>query len=126
VNEPRETRERVDKDEELVDLVSAVLVDPSLHTDLRMRLAQEITALLRTTHEDLYGPTRSHVHQRALGAHGDRVPSLLRAVLVDPSLHTDLRMRLYREIPDLVRVATTELRSIAQPHRESEFLERHP
>jgi hypothetical protein len=66
------------------------------------------------------------VHHRALGPHGDRVPSLLRAVLVDPNLHTDARMRLYREIPEMVRVATTKHRSIARPHRDSEFLERHP
>jgi hypothetical protein len=122
VNEPRETQESVDEDSELVDLVSAVLVDPRLHTDLRMRLCQEITALLRTTHEDLYGPAGSDVYPRVPGVHGNRVPSLLRAVLVDPNLHTDLRMRLYRAIPEMVAAATTNHRSIAHPHRANESL----
>jgi hypothetical protein len=89
----------------LVDEVTAVLVDPTLHTDLRMRLAREITELLRTAHEALYGPAGREVHQQALAAHGEHVPSLLAAVLVDPNLHTDLRMRLHREIPVMLRGA---------------------
>jgi hypothetical protein len=53
MNEHPETHELPDEDGQLVDLVTSVLVDPNLHTDLRMRLHREITELLRTTHEDL-------------------------------------------------------------------------
>ena len=34
------------EDKQLVDLVTAVLVDPNLHTDMRMRIHQEILQIL--------------------------------------------------------------------------------
>ena len=103
MNERGETQEYVGEDPELVDLVSAALADPNLHTDLRMRLSQEIAALLLTTHDDLYGPAGGDVHQSAREADGNILPGLLHDVLVDPNLHTDLRMRLHRDIPEIVR-----------------------
>src|ERR1035437_6234118 len=110
MNEHPETHELPDEDGQLVDLVNSVLVDPNLHTDLRMRLHREITDLLRPTHEDLFGPPGREAHQQTLDAHGEHLPSLLTAVLMDPNLHTDLRMRLHREISDL-------LRNAAEPRR---------
>ena len=96
-------------DAHLVELVTSVLVDPTLHTDLRMRLSREITEMVTRAHEELYGPVdgpaRCEALQRALPPAGDQVSSLLAAVLVDPNLHTDLRMRLVREIPELIRTA---------------------
>jgi hypothetical protein len=89
----------------LVDLVDKALVDPNLHTDTRMRLAREITDLLRDTHDDIYGSNGREVHRAMREAHGDRVPSLLEAVLVDPALHTDTRMRLHSEIREILRKA---------------------
>jgi hypothetical protein len=35
-------------DKQLVDLLTAVLVDPHLHTDTRMRLHREISEILQT------------------------------------------------------------------------------
>jgi hypothetical protein len=94
-------------DSRLVELVTAVLVDSNVHTDLRMRLSREITDMLSRTHEELYGPVdgpaRREALQRSLAAADDHVSALLTAVLVDPNLHTDLRMRLCREIPELIR-----------------------
>jgi hypothetical protein len=97
--------------DELVDLVSAVLVDPNLHTDLRMRLAREIGALLQAAHRDPHGGLVGQTDPESAQAPEDHLPSLLRSVLVDPDLHTDLRMRLYREIPELVRAAHEQARS---------------
>ena len=93
------------EDAQLVDLLAAVLADPNLHTDARMRLHHEITALLRGAHEDIYGSHGHAVHQGLLAAHGDHLPGLVKAVLVDPNLHTDTRMRLHREIALLLRPA---------------------
>jgi hypothetical protein len=100
--EQDETR-LADEDKQLVDLVSAALVDPNLHTDVRMRLCREITEILRSAHEDLYGPTGHEVHRHALEAHGDHISPLLTSVLVDPNLHTDTRMRLYSEIYEMLQ-----------------------
>ena len=100
-----EAHEPAAEDRRLVDVLESVLVDPNLHTDLRMRLHREIAALLRTAHEDLYGPAGREVHERTLAAHGEHLPSVLKSVLVDPNLHTDLRMRLHREIAALLRTA---------------------
>ncbi len=36
------------EDKRLVDLLTAVLVDPQLHTDTRMRLHREISEILQT------------------------------------------------------------------------------
>ena len=98
---------QTDDDGQLVDLVAEVLVDPNLHTDLRMRLGQEISALVRETHEQLYGSSGHEVHRRRLEAHGDHLPSFVEAVLADPNLHTDLRMRLHRELSALLRAAAS-------------------
>ena len=37
------------EDKRLVDLVTAVLVDPNVHTDVRMRLHREIAEALRSS-----------------------------------------------------------------------------
>ena len=86
------------EDQKLVDLLGNVLVDPNLHTDTRLRLYQEIAEILRGAQVDLHGPAGNEVHARALEAHGGRLPDLLATVLVDPSLHTDTRMRLHEQI----------------------------
>ena len=90
------------EDQKLVDLLGDVLVDPNLHTDTRLRLYQEIAEILRGAHVDLHGPAGDEVHARALEAHGGRVPDLLAAVLVDPNLHTDARMRLHKQITQIL------------------------
>ena len=82
-------------DRELVDLLAAVLVDPNLHTDLIMRLHREVSVILRAAHMDL---DRSAADKPAVEAPDEHLPDLLAAVLVDPNLYTDLRMRLHREI----------------------------
>jgi hypothetical protein len=89
----------------LVDLVSAVLVDPNLHTDLRMRLCEEITELLRPVHTQPSAAGQGAPVVISRGVPGDHVTDLMQAVLSDPNLHTDLRMRLYQEIPRLVTEA---------------------
>jgi hypothetical protein len=86
------------EDRELVDLLTAVLVDPNVHTDLRMRIHRQVSAILRLVHERLVAGFASDVRQAAPDAHDDHLPDLLTAVLVDPNLYTDLRMRLHREI----------------------------
>lgn len=106
------------EDAKLLDLVTAVAVDPNLHTDLRMRLHEEITELLRATHEHIYGAAVRQVDGRGEQAvRGDGTPEpatvtddprlakLLKAMLVDPNLHTDMRMRLHDQIPKLVETA---------------------
>jgi hypothetical protein len=103
------------EDGQLLDLVTAVLVDPNVHTDLRMRLHNEITELLRTTHEHLYGPPGRQPHEPPAPSDEGQLPDMLRAVLVDPNLHTDLRMRLHREIPELLRAARRRTAVPAQP-----------
>ena len=106
-------------DSRLVEMLTAVLVDPNVHTDLRMRLSREITDMLSHTHQDLYGPVdgpaRHEALKHSLAATDDRVSALLTAVLVDPNLHTDLRMRLGREIPELIRSARESARAASQP-----------
>jgi hypothetical protein len=103
----------------LVDLVSAVLVDPNLHTDMRMRLQQEISSTLSTAHKDLYGQSGSEPHPHPHPHpppdrdpdpdpdpdpdQANHVSALLMAVLEDPNLHTDMRLRLHREITEMLR-----------------------
>ena len=84
------------EDRDLVDLLAAVLVDPNLHTDRRMRLHRQVSAILRAAKDDLHAEARGSQH--APEGEDDHLPDLLTAVLVDPNLYTDLRMRLYREI----------------------------
>ncbi|HEY5189866.1 MAG TPA: hypothetical protein VII87_12575 [Solirubrobacteraceae bacterium] len=107
------------RDARLVDYVSAVLVDPNLHTDLRMRLHEEIVELLHSTHPasprpdpDASSPSpRRPGHDRAEATTvpwpaPDHPVAILEAVLVDPNLHTDTRMRLHDQISVLLRHAT--------------------
>ena len=99
------------EDRQLVDLVGAALVDPTIHTDTRMRLCEEITELLRDAHDEphLGGAEKPRPPATASPepspADSDGVSRLLTEVLVDPSLHTDTRMRLHDQISGLVRDA---------------------
>ena len=86
----------------VVDELSAVLVDPNLHTDMRMHLQREIRQLLRATHEEAHGAAGSATHESALAAHGEHLPDLVTAVLTDPNVHSEMRMRICREIPALL------------------------
>ena len=89
-------------DRQLVDLVAAALVDPNLHTDTRMRLHGELTALVHGAHRDLNG---SAMLEAPLQPEDGELAKMLAALLVDPNLHTDLRMRLHEQIPELIRAA---------------------
>ena len=91
------------EDRQIVDLVSAALVDPNLHTDTRMRLHEEIGQILRKAHEDTYGPTGHETHEQRLADHDHHLPRVLESVLVDPNLTTDRRMRLHQEISELLQ-----------------------
>ena len=93
------------EDQKLVDLLGDVLVDPNVRTDTRLRLHEEIAEMLRGAHVDLHGPAGNEVHARALEAHGGRLPDLLAAVMVDPNLHTDTRMRLHEQIAQILNSA---------------------
>jgi hypothetical protein len=101
-------RELGREDKELVELVSAVLASPELRDDARLHLHDEINQLLRATHEDVYAAALDEVRgapaheQHRPAGHDPHVAKLLEAMLVDPSLHTSTRMRLYHEIPRLV------------------------
>ncbi len=92
-------------DQQLVDVVSAVLVDPNVHTDLRMRLQEEIRSLLHSAHEHSHAAAEHPRHLRESPPAPEHLPELMQAVLSDPNLHTDMRMRLHREIPEIVRAA---------------------
>lgn len=100
------------EDKQLVDLVTAVLVDPNLHTDTRMRLDQEITHILHNADAQLCHRSRRVIHARALDPHERReshvqsAPDVLASVLVDPNLHTDVRMRIHHEISEILRDAS--------------------
>ena len=95
---PQTTQELPVEDAELVDLLMAVLVDPNLHTDRRMRLHHEISAVLRAIERDLYGESRGESRFETLEADTTELPDLLTTVLVDPNLHSDLRLRIHRDI----------------------------
>lgn len=95
------------EDGQLVDLAAAVLADPNLHTDTRMRLQRQITTLLESSHRELHG-TAEDRHETSPAIDDRQVPNLLTAVLVDPNLHTDLRLRLHREITEMLRAARQE------------------
>ncbi len=94
-------------DRQLVDLVSAVLVDPNLHTDLRMRLQRELTALLHDTRRQTSQKPSVAARESATAERHHHPVDLLTSVLVDPNLHTDLRMRLYHQIHELLDGAHT-------------------
>ena len=100
------------EERQLVDLVRAALVDPTIHTDVRMRLYQEITQILRYARHDVHPRATTDSRRRQVPAHAqppptdaDGVADLLAEVLVDPNLHTDTRMRLHEQISRLVRDA---------------------
>ena len=95
-------RELPKEDGHLVDLVATALVDPNLHTDVRMRLQREITELLRDTDRDLQTFMPHEQRERPDKGHSDHLPDFLTAVLVDPMLHTDTRMRLHRQITEML------------------------
>jgi len=99
-------------DRQLVDLVSAALVDPTIHTDVRMRLCEEITEILRYAQHDVHPRATTDSRRRQVPAHAqpppaaaDGVRDLLAEVLVDPNLHTDTRMRLHEQITRVIRDA---------------------
>ncbi len=77
----------------LVDLLSAALEDPELSAEQRTRLRKEIEKVLWTAHEDEHGHAghapRAHEHDQV---------DLIRAVLVNPDIHTDTRMRIVQQI----------------------------
>ena len=87
-----------------MDLVTAVLVDPNLNTDRRMRLHAEISDLVLAAHEDLHGPEH-RPSREALTQTDGGLQRELESVLVDPNLNTATRMRLHHEILKLVRDA---------------------
>ena len=77
----------------LVDLLSAALEDPELSAEQRTRLRKEIEKVLWTAHEDEHGHAGHEPR-----AHDDQVDRFIRAVLVNPDLHTDMRMRMVQQI----------------------------
>ena len=105
------------EDKQLVDLVTAVLVDPNIHTDTRMRLDQQITEIIRSADDDAYRRARRVAHARAQAPHPTHkghesyvhdAPEVLSSVLVDPNLHTDMRMRIHQEISEILREASAD------------------
>jgi uncharacterized protein (UPF0147 family) len=99
-------------DRKFIELVTAALVDPNIHTDARMRLYEDITEIVRNAHDDLHRPAVAtgerqpvKTHKQPLPTNTDGVRDLLAEVLVDPNLHTDTRLRLYDEISNLLREA---------------------
>ncbi len=101
------------RDGQLVDLVSAALEDPELDTDRRMRLQGEIREVLRKAHVDVHGHAGREAHDELAREH-ERVEHMLHAVLTDPDLHTDLRMRLLQEIPRVTHDAYRRRSSAAR------------
>jgi len=101
-------------DVHLVDIVSTALVDPELHTDARMRLHRELTELIESARHGLSGLEITEASTQSpesadggsaevVAAH--KLSKVLSAVLVDPSLHTDTRVRLNEQIPEMIRAA---------------------
>ena len=114
MNAQQETQKPLAADVHLVDLVSAALVDPSLHTDARMRLHGELTELIENARHGLSSreiseaPTPSpELAEREVAevAAADELAKVLSTVLVDPRLHTDTRLRLHQQIPEMIRAA---------------------
>jgi hypothetical protein len=112
MSELSQTDHTAPENQRLVELVSAVLVDPNLHTDLRMRLQEEIRDLLQPAQTRSVRAVPTPPSRRVSG---DHLPDLLEAVLSDPNLHTELRMRLHQEIPTLVARAREQEASRAAP-----------
>jgi len=101
------------EDRELLQTVTAVLVDPHLAAERRVRFHRALVELLRRTHEEAYTAASRKVHagipsdgrEHAPGQEGPHLSKLLWQVLVDPNLHTDTRLRLHREISQMARSA---------------------
>jgi hypothetical protein len=99
------------EDKQLVDLVTAALVDPNIHTDTRMRLHEQITEILRYARDPHYAGAAEEPRPPAKAApqpsraDSDGLSRLLTEVLVDPNLHTDTRMHLHDQISRLVHDA---------------------
>jgi hypothetical protein len=74
-----------------------------------MRLAHEIRLLVDDAR---LATATAHAPAQPTAEH---LPELLRAVLIDPNIHTDVRMRLQREIPRLLRGARGEQRVAGCP-----------
>ena len=114
-NEQNETQLGAE-DRKLVELVTAALVDPNIHTDERMRLYEEITEIVRHAHQDLHRRVVAagerhpgNAYEQPLPTNSDGVRDLLAEVLVDPTLRTDTRLRLHREISNRLRDAKVQL-----------------
>ena len=87
-----------------MDELAAVLVDPDLHTDMRMHLQQQITGLLRAAQKDAGGPGEPAEPEPVPAPHAG-LADLVSAVLTDPNVHSELRMRICREIPEMLAFA---------------------
>lgn len=98
----RQTSKLDAADGQLVDLVATALVDPNLHADARMHLASELAALVDDAQTDLHVTA---IHQAQRPPQDGGLATILAALLVDPNLHTDLRMRLHEQIPKLIAAA---------------------
>jgi hypothetical protein len=105
MNPPQTTNKLDGADAHLVDLVATVLGDPNLHTDARMRLHRQLTELLQRTQQDMRRPATAEEPAPSQTPEDGQLPKILQAVLVDPNLHTDQRMRLHNQIPELIRAA---------------------
>ena len=112
MNAQQESHKPDATDVHLVDLVSAALVDPNLHTDARMRLHGELTELIEAARHGLSSRAISEApalsqepadRSEVLAAR--KLAEVLSAVLVDPNLHTDTRLRLHQEIPEMIQAA---------------------
>ena len=79
------------EDRHLVDLVSAALVDPNIHTDTRIRLCDQISAILHTARADLQAGSGHQPQDRI--SRPREVPKVQESVLADPTVHTDTRTR---------------------------------
>ena len=90
------------EDRHLVDLVTAALVDPNIHTDMRMRLNEQISDVLSKAQPDVHVEPGQALHERKSQPGEPRLPKVLESVLTDPNLPTDTRMRLRREILELL------------------------
>jgi hypothetical protein len=105
MNPQEHTHKPDDPDAHLVDLVAAALVDPSLHTDTRMRLYHQLTELIQSAHKNLHGAAAGATPAASQTPEDGQLPKMLHAVLVDPNLTTDERMRLHQKISEIVRHA---------------------
>jgi len=105
MNPQEDTDKLDDPDAHLVDLVASALVDPNLHTDTRMRLYHQLTELIQRARENLHGAAAGAAPAASRTPEDGQLPKMLRAVLVDPNLTTDERMRLHHRISEVVRNA---------------------